>query len=191
MEHGLLLGAGSGRTGEAVARRVVDRQEGDKEARRVDKDAEVRREGGLDEGGRGDEEGTKKWVEEPRIVVIGDRLFTDTLLAHRLSLHLRASDDAPRVLSILTTRLPEPRDQRLLRWLEERLSGGQVIQGKVDWRTCTRHPIESELAVDENLETARGWIRTRRTSDATSWRLLSLVVGAVRLVSRSVRSGAR
>ncbi|WWC58589.1 uncharacterized protein I303_101132 [Kwoniella dejecticola CBS 10117] len=72
--------------------------------------------------------------DQLKMLVIGDRLFTDTLLAHRLSLHLPRSKstksesksssgmDTPSVLSIYTTSLPQPKDVRLLRWIEERLS---------------------------------------------------------------------
>ncbi|WWC86174.1 uncharacterized protein L201_001047 [Kwoniella dendrophila CBS 6074] len=69
----------------------------------------------------------QKQLENLKILVIGDRLFTDTLLAHRLSLHLPKSKSPqsqilPSVLSIYTTSLPQPKDVRILRWIEERLS---------------------------------------------------------------------
>ncbi|WVF70563.1 hypothetical protein IAT40_005354 [Kwoniella sp. CBS 6097] len=81
--------------------------------------------------------------EDLRILVIGDRLFTDTLLAHRLSLYLPKHSSAksgpatssktgslpsslPSVLSIHTTALPQPKDVRLLRWVEERLTRSRV-----------------------------------------------------------------
>lgn len=81
--------------------------------------------------------------EELRLAVIGDRLLTDTLLAHRLSLHLPPSNPGsggeltPRVVSIHVTQLPEPRDVRFLRWIEERLSGG-LTKGAVDLREVDR-----------------------------------------------------
>lgn len=72
-------------------------------------------------------------AEDLRLLVIGDRLFTDTLLADRLSRHLPPLSAAipdvpsiPRVLSIYTTSLPQPRDVRLLRWLEEKISQGKT-----------------------------------------------------------------
>ncbi|WVQ71199.1 hypothetical protein IAR50_000724 [Cryptococcus sp. DSM 104548] len=72
-------------------------------------------------------------LEDLRILVIGDRLFTDTLLADRLSRRLRPQrikdaipNDLPSVLSIYTTSLPKPQDVRPLRWLEEKLSKGQT-----------------------------------------------------------------
>ncbi|OCF38596.1 hypothetical protein I317_07624 [Kwoniella heveanensis CBS 569] len=87
----------------------------------------------------------KEQVDDLRILVIGDRLFTDTLLAHRLSLYLPKpkhksnnsasqpetttashSSSLPSVLSIHTTALPQPKDVRLLRWVEEKLTRGQL-----------------------------------------------------------------
>ncbi|WRT64103.1 uncharacterized protein IL334_001032 [Kwoniella shivajii] len=80
----------------------------------------------------GQEEQSTNNNDELRLLVIGDRLFTDTLLAHRLSLHLpkpkptTTSTDLPSVLSIYTTSLPQPKDVRPLRWLEERLSSSKT-----------------------------------------------------------------
>ncbi|WOO78428.1 Phosphatidylglycerophosphatase GEP4, mitochondrial [Vanrija pseudolonga] len=56
-----------------------------------------------------------------RLLVVGDRLFTDTLLARRLDKYLPAPGS---VLSIQTTDLPQPNDVRPLRALEERLTRG-------------------------------------------------------------------
>lgn len=77
-----------------------------------------------------EEEGS---VDDLRILVIGDRLFTDTLLAHRLSLLLpTANPSEPNIISIHTTSLPQPNDVRFLRWLEETLSRGKIKTGPND-----------------------------------------------------------
>lgn len=55
-----------------------------------------------------------------RLLVVGDRLFTDTLLARQLDRHLPPAS----VLSIQTTDLPQPNDVVPLRKLEERLTRG-------------------------------------------------------------------
>jgi hypothetical protein len=62
-----------------------------------------------------------------RILVVGDRLATDVLLARRITKHLASSsdlsrplDDLPPALSIVTTRLFKTGDVRILRWLESR-----------------------------------------------------------------------
>jgi phosphatidylglycerophosphatase GEP4 len=66
--------------------------------------------------------------EPLRIVVVGDRLFTDTLQARELDRHLPASP-VPATLSIQTTDLPQPNDVRFLRWLEDWLSGYKLAHG--------------------------------------------------------------
>ncbi|WVQ97360.1 hypothetical protein IAU59_004472 [Kwoniella sp. CBS 9459] len=105
--------------------------------------------------------------DDLRILVIGDRLFTDALLAHRLSLYLpkpkpklaptsnsAVSSEAvgsplpatllPSVLSVHTTALPQPKDVRLLRWLEERLTRGQLrVRPNLDLETGSK--IEGRL----------------------------------------------
>ena len=60
-----------------------------------------------------------------RILVVGDRLATDVLLARRLSKHLASTsnfpglpEDLPPTISIITTELFKRRDVRILRWLE-------------------------------------------------------------------------
>jgi phosphatidylglycerophosphatase GEP4 len=60
-----------------------------------------------------------------RILVVGDRLFTDTLLARRLDMYLGSSPSPP-TLSIQTTDLPQPNDVRALRRLENWLSGHKL-----------------------------------------------------------------
>lgn len=54
-----------------------------------------------------------------RILVVGDRQFTDVLLARRLELY-----DNVYARAVLTTALPQPNDVRLLRRLENWLSSG-------------------------------------------------------------------
>ncbi|WWC66361.1 uncharacterized protein I206_100262 [Kwoniella pini CBS 10737] len=74
----------------------------------------------------------KEEEEELKLIVIGDRLFTDILLSHRLSLYLNKSkniktkNSLPSVLSIYTTSLPKYNDVRLLRWIEEKLSKSKI-----------------------------------------------------------------
>lgn len=72
-------------------------------------------------------------LEDPRILVIGDRLATDVLLARKLARFYRPdrtstahlSDQKPvlsdrkPVLSVVTTHLFKTTDVRLLRWIEE------------------------------------------------------------------------
>jgi hypothetical protein len=69
-------------------------------------------------------------LDHPKVVVIGDRLSTDVLLARRLAMHLRPSrlpvsqdtrptPTTPPVLSIVTTTLFKKSDVRILRWMEE------------------------------------------------------------------------
>jgi len=92
-------------------------------------------------------------TEDLRILVIGDRMFTDTLLANRLSKLLPTPSPAspststpttspittlPSVLSIHTTLLLQPSDVRLLRRIEETLTRGRVREGPIDWARYTR-----------------------------------------------------
>ena len=91
---------------------------------------------------------------EPKILVIGDRMFTDTLLANRLAKLLptprpsptSAQSDpspttlitpTPSVLSIHTTLLLQPSDVRFLRWIEETLTRSRVREGPIDWARYT------------------------------------------------------
>jgi phosphatidylglycerophosphatase GEP4 len=100
--------------------------------------------------------------EPPKIVVIGDRLFTDTLLAHRLRLHLGKGKESEDVISIHTTRLPQPQDVRILRWIEERLAGKRLRQGKIDWSRFIMSPDPELSAADARAmvsESVKGWGR--------------------------------
>jgi len=79
--------------------------------------------------------------EPLRILVVGDRLFTDTLQARELDKYL-ATSPFPATLSIQNTDIPQPHDVRLLRALENWLSGNKLAHdgkaGGVDW---TRYAI--------------------------------------------------
>lgn len=128
-----------------------------------------------------------------RIIVIGDRLFTDTLLAHRLRLTLGPSN----VISIHTTTLPQP-DVRLLRWVESKLSRNKLREGKEDWG---RHILNREVPEVER-EKEKGWkrfipFRQRYISAGefgwrySSWTFWGGVRGLVRTLTRSGRGMAR
>jgi hypothetical protein len=94
-------------------------------------------------------------TEEPlRILVIGDRMMTDTLLANRLAKLIPQPTSStpastippiPSVISIHTTLLPQPKDVRFLRWVEEKLSKSQVRPGPIDWARYMI-PTTSDLA---------------------------------------------
>lgn len=61
-------------------------------------------------------------LDHPRVLVIGDRLATDVLLARRLNSYYSnqsPANAAPPVLSIVTTELFKKSDVRPLRWLED------------------------------------------------------------------------
>lgn len=91
----------------------------------------------------------KAVTEDLRILVIGDRLFTDTLLANRLARILprpttetnnndaaitpASTTPVPSVISIHTTSLPQPKDVRLLRWVEDKLTKSRVREGPIDY----------------------------------------------------------
>ena len=137
-------------------------------------------------------DGISQEQESPRIIVIGDRLFTDALLAHRLSLLLPQSNlDAaiPSVLSIHTTSLPQPRDVRLLRWIEDKLSRGRIQRRSVVWGKYTRDPntsnIDSTTTIDpisssifDRWRALREKVRESRLHpDPRNWTLFSVTVG--------------
>lgn len=72
-------------------------------------------------------------AEPLRVLVVGDRKFTDVLLARRLALY-------PDVvaLSIQTTDLPQPKDVKLLRKLEDRLAGPKEDPAGAPWEAYVR-----------------------------------------------------
>lgn len=74
-----------------------------------------------------------------RILVVGDRLFTDVLLARRLDTLLPpTAAPLPPALSVVTTALPQPRDLRLVRRIESWLSGYQLADPANPWAAYVR-----------------------------------------------------
>lgn len=156
------------------------------------------------DGPKAKEERTK---ESLRILVIGDRLFTDTLLANRLAKLLASptiskskkgessppsppipspsssqssSSAVPSVISIHTTLLPQPKDVRLLRWLEHRLSKGRIRTGTTDWGRYILDPtplapVPAPLTWQERLNPFRN--TPPLTFHPRSWRPAPLAVG--------------
>ncbi|WVW82251.1 hypothetical protein I302_104257 [Kwoniella bestiolae CBS 10118] len=106
-----------------------------------------------------------------KMLVIGDRLFTDTLLAHRLSLHLPKirppQNELPSVLSIYTTSLPQPKDVRILRWIEERLSKSKTKPGNYD--RFVLKPLEEQQPVMSPPQQS-GLVAGLRWFTPTRWR---------------------
>lgn len=95
-------------------------------------------------------------AEEPeplRILVVGDRKFTDVLLARRLALYPAVD----RVLAVQTTSLPQQNDVRSLRRFEDWLAGPQLAPPTetdapaANWEAFVR---PEEVVVDT---TPRGW----------------------------------
>lgn len=126
-------------------------------------------------------------TDEPlRILVVGDRQFTDSLLAHRLSLHFPKPDlDSPRVISIHTTLLPNPSDVRALRWLENFLSSG-IRRSQVDWgRYILSHEYGTE-AVEPNVTPAAPtwWSRTKKVWAMTVAASRSTVAGVKWVIAK-------
>ncbi|KAI5453833.1 hypothetical protein NCC49_005643 [Naganishia albida] len=107
-------------------------------------------------------------LDAPKILVIGDRLATDVLLARRLAAYypLRNTQgaaaaaqqlaDARPVLSIVTTELFQKSDVRLLRWLEESwLRFGLFLRERFAQRGGAQ--VEETLRAEE----LRRWILAR------------------------------
>ncbi|WWD09376.1 hypothetical protein V865_007499 [Kwoniella europaea PYCC6329] len=110
-------------------------------------------------------------VDDLKILVIGDRLFTDTLLSHRLSLHLPKRKEEgvlPSVLSIYTTSLPQPKDVRILRWIEERLSKSQTqpIPGNFSHRFILKSQEEEE---EKNRQILDHVVKRNSLVEALRW----------------------
>ncbi|OWT41006.1 hypothetical protein C362_01220 [Cryptococcus neoformans Bt1] len=142
-------------------------------------------------------------AEDLRILVIGDRLFTDTLLADRLSRHLRPLSattpevpSIPRVLSIYTTSLPQPRDVRLLRWLEEKFSQGKT-KGDYSKFTIEENVLSSAADAPTTVPSIRAvlqWFTPARwreiivpplTWHPRSWKPLPLAVAFGKMAGRA------
>lgn len=144
----------------------------------------------------------KEEEEGLRVLVIGDRLFTDTLLANRLAKLLLAPTPStsnpsadhptaptttiqlPSVISIHTTQLPQPKDVRFLRWIEDKLTKGRIRESPIDYgRFILREP-STDLAATSALAPL-GWRERmnpfRDTPPLTwhprSWRPAPLAVG--------------
>lgn len=149
--------------------------------------------------------------EAIRVVVIGDRLFTDTLLANRLRAEL-AHTPAPqtpssgtvsqeRVVSIHTTLLPKPNDVRALRWLEHRLTRGRLRESTVDWGRFVVDPNAGDGAVSPvTASSPKGWARLvppvirdapPLTRDPRSWKPVPVLLGLGRLVGFLARWSGR
>lgn len=107
-------------------------------------------------------------LDAPKILVVGDRLATDVLLARRLAAYypLRNTQgaaaaaqqlaDARPVLSIVTTELFQKSDVRLLRWLEESwLRFGLFLRERFAQRGGAQ--VEETLRAEE----LRRWILAR------------------------------
>ncbi|ORY28995.1 mitochondrial PGP phosphatase-domain-containing protein [Naematelia encephala] len=107
----------------------------------------------------GENDEHKQAREDLRIIVIGDRLFTDMILAHRLSLYLPRPNNArdQRVISIQTTQLPDPSEARLLRWIENKLSRRRIKLGQVDWGRYVFDPQADSKAEIRSPGVRRWW----------------------------------
>lgn len=147
-----------------------------------------------------------------KIIVIGDRLMTDTLLAHRLSLHLPPTsrtqfshqtgigqeNTEQRVISIHTTSLPKP-DIPLLRWIEDRWSGRKLKESPTDWgRYVLASPSTSQVPGSGGRNQSVGgwgrWNLVRRIREAPdlrwdprSWKPLPMMIGFGRGVGWGVK----
>ncbi|GFZ43110.1 hypothetical protein JCM24511_00828 [Saitozyma sp. JCM 24511] len=136
-----------------------------------------------------------------KIIVLGDRLFTDTLLAHRLRLHMSRDASSQDVISIATTQLPRPNDVRLVRWIENVLSRRRVREGPLDWGRYILRQEPGTAVAREGLR-ARIWRRlvpvwlrepAPMTRDPRSWPvpiLLGTARGMVRTVTFILRCTA-
>ena len=122
--------------------------------------------------------------EALRILVIGDRLFTDTLLAHRLRLLLPSPTSTPNVLSIHTTSLPQPRDVRPLRWIEDLLSRGKLRDQTDPWAKFAIHlgahesPAKKPSYFVARWEAIKMDVRDSRMGwDPRQWTVRSVLIG--------------
>jgi hypothetical protein len=156
-----------------------------------------------------------------RILVIGDRKFTDTLQARELDTYLGASP-FPSTLSIQTTNLPQPADVRILRRLENWLAGPDLAHGGsaggVTWSQYSipppPPPPPPPTWLEQKKESARAAIARLNpvtalddggppiTRDPRSWRprpvaaavlsaLGTAISATVRVARRGVAAGAK
>jgi phosphatidylglycerophosphatase GEP4 len=187
---------------------VVDREGGVRDAARNSTGIEAGLVPTSASGGGGGPE-TGDTVEPPqyapgptppvRLLVIGDRLFTDTLLANRL----RKALGPDNVVSIQTTSLPLPSDVRFLRWIEARLSRNRLRTGKEDWGRFVIRDDAEEAA--SRAETGLGWRRympfRRQWVDApelgwrvgtwTPWGVIRGLWSGLSRIGRGVKKGSR
>lgn len=130
-------------------------------------------------------------VYGPRIAVVGDRLFTDTLLANRLRLLLPSRAGTESVISIQTTSLPDPKDVRLFRRLESFLTRDRLRSGSTDWG---RFAISDKPAEGDRVEDTEGWKRyiplrkgylaaPELRWDPRSWRPVTMIVATAKGVA--------
>lgn len=132
-----------------------------------------------------------------RVLVVGDRLFTDVLLARRLEKY------GVRALAVQTTALPMPNDVRLLRRFEEWLSGRAMSPQAPMW---ARYVIEdapkpAPTAVPRGLERLNplvqaqaAWERWTAGTPAVqldprsgTWKPKPIFVAAMRAAGRGLR----
>lgn len=142
----------------------------------------------FDEAAEPSKESVAPVHDEPlNILVVGDRQFTDTLLAHRLSLHFPQVEAGaiPRALSIHTTMLPKPADVRALRWLENFLAPG-IKRSSVDWgRYLLAQEIGAERAQTEVAAPSLSrFAKVRRTASQLAFAVHWLASAFHRLVAK-------
>jgi hypothetical protein len=105
-------------------------------------------------------------AQEPlKILVVGDRLATDVLLARRLDKFLSRSASSqngglPPTLSIITTRLFKQQDVRILRWIENRWARlgrrtASVGSSRQPWETFLLQRSLDELDVGSSTGPSR------------------------------------
>ena len=135
-----------------------------------------------------------------RVLVVGDRLFTDTLLADRLS-RLLPNTKSRSVLSIHTTALPEP-DVPMLRWIEDRVTGGRLKANSAEWQQYVRDPYaqfavpplniveaEAKPTLADKWKDLQGDIAESRLQwDPSTWTLFDMTVGAGRALDWTGRT---
>lgn len=180
----------------ALGSKMRDRQYDTNDSHREDEAKEDGAKPGVYQSGASPYKGGKAGQDDLRILVIGDRLFTDTLLANRLARLLprpRPSDDTsspastststPSVISIHTTTLPQPNDVRFLRWVEEKLTKGRIREGPIDWgRYVIRDTSDASVAALAAPLSWRERLNPFRDTPALtwhprSWRPAPLLVG--------------
>lgn len=126
--------------------------------------------------------------EDLRLVVVGDRLATDVLLARRLAKHVQAIQtgevsayNLPNALSIVTTRLFKRNDVVPLRWLESawsriglRKGAHGTLGSENEWsRFLTAHAEASSISATPTKSRSRrifALLRSGVLAVPTGWR---------------------